>query len=90
MDTPDPQSMEYGPLDMHEVRPALDRIRHQAGHWHELAQLLPRLAASGYDAQVVEFETGLERVVQNAWIVSQSVSSPRLLLKPLWMLTAHL
>ena len=77
MDNENPQSTEYGPLEMHECRQALDRIRAQAGSWHELAQLLPRLAASGYDAQVVEFETGLERVVQNAWFVAQSVSSSK-------------
>lgn len=52
---------------------ALDRLRSNAGHWHELAKLLPRLAMSGYDSQVVEMETGLERVTQNAWMVAQSV-----------------
>lgn len=60
-------------MDMQEAREALDRIRSNAGHWHELAKLLPRLAMSGYDSQVVEMETGLERVTQNAWMVAQSV-----------------
>lgn len=73
MDTANPKSKEFGPFDMEEARQALDKLRAQAGRWHELALLLPRLAASGYDAQVVEFETGLERVIQNSWVVAQSV-----------------
>ncbi len=53
-------------VSLQEARDALNRIRSNAGHWHELAKLLPRLSMSGYDSQVVEMETGLERVIQNA------------------------
>lgn len=73
MDSENPHAQAFGPMDLQEARNALDRIRSSAGHWHELAQLLPRLAMSGYDSQVVEMETGLERVTQNAWMVAQSV-----------------
>lgn len=73
MDAADLKSQVLGPLDPQEAREALDKIRAQAGYWHELAKLFPRLAAAGYDSQVVEMETGLERVVQNSWMVAQHV-----------------
>lgn len=73
MDALDPSQPSLGPMDPNEARAALDKIRTQAGYWHELAKLFPRLAAAGYDSQVVEMETGLERKTQNSWIASQSV-----------------
>ena len=75
MDAEDPKKQEaYGAFDPDEVRDALEKIRAQAGYWHELAKLLPRLAAANYDSQAVEMDTGLERKTQNAWITAQSVS----------------
>ena len=73
MDSLDSNQQILGPIDPQEARAALDKIRAQAGYWHELANLFPRLAAAGYDSQVVEMETGLERKVQNAWLASQQV-----------------
>lgn len=57
----------------------LNRLKAGAGHWHELAKLLPVLAALGVDATVVEASTGLERVAQNAWTVSLQVNLSLLL-----------
>ena len=76
MDALDSNQQFMGPMDPEEARAALDKIRAQAGYWHELAKLFPRLAAAGYDSQVVEMETGLERKVQNLWIASQQVILP--------------
>ena len=45
----------------------LDRIEAGAGHWHELAKLLPALHAAGVDGGVVEERTGVERKLQNLW-----------------------
>lgn len=73
MDAENPTAQAYGPLDPDEARDALNRLRVQAGHWHELAKLLPRLAAAGYDSKAVESETGLERARQNCWVVAQQV-----------------
>lgn len=74
MDAEDPKKQAaFSPYDPQEAREAMDKIRAQAGHWHELAKLFPRLAAAGYDSQVVEMETGLERKVQNAWMTAQHV-----------------
>ncbi len=53
----------------------LNRIRAGAGHWHELARLLPGLAAAGYEATTVDAETGVERRTQSRWTVSLQVLS---------------
>lgn len=45
----------------------LNRLRAGAGHWHQLARLLPALQRAGYDAVAVEEATGLERRLQNVW-----------------------
>jgi hypothetical protein len=58
----------------------LNRLKAQAGHWHDLAKLLPALASLGADATVVEAETGIERAMQNAWSVSLQVPWPPLYL----------
>ena len=52
----------------------LNRIRADAGPWHQLAKLLPALTRAGVDATAVEAETGLERARQNVWAVSEQVS----------------
>lgn len=78
MDALDANQQAIGPMDPEEARAALDKVRSQAGYWHELAKLFPRLAAAGYDSQVVEMETGLERKVQNSWIASSQVPSASL------------
>jgi hypothetical protein len=51
----------------------LNRLQAQAGHWHELAKLLPALQAKGIDAYAVEEATGLERKTQNLWTSSASI-----------------
>jgi Rubisco accumulation factor 1 alpha helical domain/Rubisco accumulation factor 1 helix turn helix domain len=51
----------------------LNRLQAQAGHWHELAKLLPALQAKGIDAFTVEESTGLERKTQNLWTSSASI-----------------
>jgi hypothetical protein len=51
----------------------LNRLQAQAGHWHELAKLLPALHAKGVDAYAVEEATGLERKAQNLWTSSASI-----------------
>jgi hypothetical protein len=51
----------------------LNRLQAQAGHWHELAKLLPALQAKGVDAFAVEEATGLERKTQNLWSSSSSI-----------------
>ena len=58
-------------MDVAQV--ALNRIRAGAGHWHELARLLPGLAVAGYDATIVDAETGVERRTQSRWAVSLQV-----------------
>lgn len=52
----------------------LNRIRADAGPWHQLAKLLPALTRAGVDATAVEAETGLERARQNVWAVSEQVN----------------
>lgn len=51
----------------------VNKLRANAGHWHELAKMLPVLAAAGMDSTAIESETGVERVQQNAWTVSVQV-----------------
>lgn len=51
----------------------LNRVRANTGHWHELAKLLPVLAAAGYDSLIIEQEAGVERATQNRWTVSMQV-----------------
>ena len=38
----------------------LDRIEAGAGHWHQLAKLLPALQRAGFDAAAVEDRTGVD------------------------------
>lgn len=56
-----------------DMEAMLNRLKSQAGAWHDLAKLLPALARSGMDSAAVEEATGLERAYQNTWIVSASV-----------------
>lgn len=51
----------------------LNRLQAQAGHWHQLAKLLPLLQAQGIDAFGVEEATGLERKTQNLWTSAASI-----------------
>ena len=51
----------------------LNRLQAQAGHWHELAKLLPALQSKGFDAFAVEEATGLERKTQNLWFSTASI-----------------
>jgi hypothetical protein len=45
----------------------LDRIEAGAGHWHQLAKLLPALQRAGFDAAAVEDRTGVDPKTQNLW-----------------------
>lgn len=51
----------------------LNRLQAQAGHWHQLAKLFPALLAKGYDSNVVEEMTGIERKLQNIWSSSAQI-----------------
>lgn len=51
----------------------LNRLQAQAGHWHQLAKLLPALHTKGFDSFTVEEATGLERKTQNLWTSSASI-----------------
>jgi len=68
---PPPGFMDDGGVKESEVlgtpQEMLNRLQAQAGHWHQLAKLLPALNNAGYDSNVVEEMTGLERKVQNIW-----------------------
>jgi len=55
------------------VQVLLNRVRSGTGRWHELAKLLPFLAAAGYDGLIIEQEAGVERATQNRWTVSMHV-----------------
>ena len=54
----------------------LRRVKSGAGHWHELAKLLPVLHAAGFDSVFIEQEAGVERATQNRWTVSMQVGTP--------------
>ena len=73
MDTANPRTEVFAPLEPAQVQSALERLSASAGAWHELAQLLPKLAAAGYDSTAVEMEAGIDRATQNVWAVSQHV-----------------
>lgn len=55
----------------------LNRLRSNAGHWHQLANLLPALARAGVDSTVVEEMVGLERRLQNVWTGAEQVRRAR-------------
>lgn len=61
---------DEGPFD---AELALAKVRAQAGPWHQLAALLPRLQTAGIDATAVELETGLERATQALWQTAAQV-----------------
>lgn len=61
------QDLGLSPDDM------IARLRTNAGHWHQLAKLLPALARAGYDSMVVEELVGLERSQQNVWTAAEQV-----------------
>ena len=56
------------------VQEHLRRVKSGAGHWHELAKLLPVLHAAGFDSVFIEQEAGVERATQNRWTVSMQVA----------------
>ena len=68
----------------------LDRLSSQAGHWHELARLLPGLAAAGYDGTAIEERCGIERSTQGRWVISLSVRAPCCRLAHPWCQTLAL
>ena len=70
MDSDGKASHSFADIPQQEM---LNRLQAQAGHWHELAKLLPALLAKGVDAFAVEEATGLERKLQNLWISSASI-----------------
>ncbi len=58
----------------------LQGLKCRTGTWHDLAKLLPKLAARGIDTAAVEEATGLERTQQNIMTVAASVRDTRQLL----------
>ncbi len=50
-----------------------NRLRSNAGHWHQLAKLLPLLQRAGVDSVQVEEAVGLERKLQNMWTAAEQV-----------------
>lgn len=51
----------------------LNRLRSNAGHWHQLAKYLPALQRAGVDSMVIEEMVGLERRLQNVWVAAEQV-----------------
>lgn len=51
----------------------LNRLRAQAGQWHELAKCLPILYAKGFDTSTIAEITGVNPVDQNRWVVAGTV-----------------
>ncbi|KAK9839810.1 hypothetical protein WJX81_003436 [Elliptochloris bilobata] len=64
---------QQAPAQTEDPQTMLNKIRADAGPWHQLAKLLPALVRAGIDATAVEAETGLERARQNVWAVSEQV-----------------
>ena len=54
----------------------LSRLRAGHGLWYDLAEYIPALLNDGYDAAMIENESGLERPRQNAWVVSAQARPP--------------
>ena len=55
------------------VQEMLSRLRANHGLWYDLAEYIPALLSSGFDAAMIENESGLERPRQNVWVVSAQV-----------------
>ena len=55
------------------VEEMLNRLRSNAGQWHQQAKLLPLLLRAGCDSVAVEEAVGLERRVQNVWVAAEQV-----------------
>lgn len=51
----------------------LNRLRGRSGYWFDLAKLLPKLLAAGYDSSAVGDATGLEPKLQGIWGASLPV-----------------
>jgi len=51
----------------------LNRLRSRAGHWHQLAKLVPALYSKGYDSGSIDESTGITPLEQNRWVVAGTV-----------------
>jgi hypothetical protein len=51
----------------------LNRLRSRAGHWHQLAKLVPALNSKGYDSSAIDESTGVTPLEQNRWVVAGTV-----------------
>jgi hypothetical protein len=51
----------------------LDKLSAMAGKWHQLAKLLLPLQKAGFDSNLIEDITGIERKTQNTWMSAAQV-----------------
>lgn len=51
----------------------LGKLRARAGHWFQLAKIIPALAAKGYDSSTIDEATGITPAEQNLWVVAATV-----------------
>lgn len=49
------------------------KLRARAGHWFNLAKVIPALASRGYDSSTVDELTGITPAEQNLWVVAGTV-----------------
>ncbi|GAB4818970.1 hypothetical protein N2152v2_006016 [Parachlorella kessleri] len=70
MDAPGKPEAPEATMSVEEM---LNRLRSNAGEWHQQAKLLPLLLRAGCDSVAVEEAVGLERRVQNVWIAAEQV-----------------
>lgn len=61
--------------DMADIDPQqmLQRIQGEAGHWYDLAKLIPRLQGKGFDSSAIAEITGITSAIQNSWVVAGTV-----------------
>ncbi|KAI8471380.1 MAG: hypothetical protein J3K34DRAFT_417430 [Monoraphidium minutum] len=51
----------------------ISKLRSRAGHWYQLAKLIPALAAKGYDSNALDEAAGITPAEQNLWMVAGTV-----------------
>ena len=60
-------------LDAMPADAMLGRLRARAGHWFQLAKLVPALQAKGFDSGAIDEATGITPAEQNLWVVAATV-----------------
>lgn len=51
----------------------IGKLRSRAGHWFQLAKIIPALAAKGFDSNALDELTGITPVEQSLWVVASTV-----------------